>query len=73
MQHQHGRASSASAAAAQPSRRAYATLLYSDFIEGTRALGQSLRESGTSADTVVLVTPDVQQETKQKLAEDGWM
>ncbi|CAM9880469.1 unnamed protein product [Ectocarpus sp. 4 AP-2014] len=72
-QHQHGRASPASAAAAQPSRRAYATLLYSDFIEGTRALGQSLRESGTSADTVVLVTPDVQQETREKLAEDGWI
>ncbi|CAM9319029.1 unnamed protein product [Ectocarpus sp. 12 AP-2014] len=72
-QHQHGRASSPSAAAAQPSRTAYATLLYSDFIEGTRALGQSLRESGTSADTVVLVTPDVQQETRQKLAEDGWI
>ncbi|CAM9461097.1 unnamed protein product [Ectocarpus sp. 6 AP-2014] len=72
-QHQHGKASPASVAAAQPSRRAYATLLYSDFIEGTRALGQSLRESGTSADTVVLVTPDVRQETRQKLAEDGWI
>ncbi|CAM9705404.1 unnamed protein product [Ectocarpus sp. 8 AP-2014] len=72
-QHQRGKASPASVAAAQPSRRAYATLLYSDFIEGTRALGQSLRESGTSADTVVLVTPDVRQETRQKLAEDGWI
>lgn len=72
-QQEPGHASPASVAAAQPSRRAYATLLYSDFIEGTRALGQSLRESGTSADTVVLVTPDVRQETRQKLAEDGWM
>lgn len=71
--HQHDKASPASMAAAQPARRAYATLLYSDFIEGTRALGQSLRESGTSADTVVLVTPDVRQETREKLAEDGWM
>ncbi|CAM9974776.1 unnamed protein product, partial [Ectocarpus fasciculatus] len=72
-QHHHGKASPASAAAAQPSRRAYATLLYSDFIEGTRALGQSLRESGTSADTVVLVTPDVRRETREKLADDGWI
>lgn len=59
--------------AASPSRKAYATLLYSDFVEGTRALGQSLRESGTSADTVVLVTPDVRQQTREKLAQDGWM
>lgn len=54
-------------------KRAYATLLYSDFIHGTRALGQSLRESGTVADTVVLVTPDVRKETRDKLADDGWM
>lgn len=56
-----------------PQRRAYATLLYSDFVEGTRALGQSLRESGTTADIVVLVTPDVKQETRERLAQDGWM
>lgn len=54
-------------------RTAYATLLYSDFIHGTRALGQSLRESGTEADTVVLVTPDVSAETRERLAQDGWM
>eukprot|EP00903_Cladosiphon_okamuranus_P008344 g8027.t1 len=54
-------------------RRAYATLLYSDFIEGTRALGQSLRDSGTTADTVVLVTPDVRQETRERLTQDGWI
>lgn len=60
-------------AAGLPMRRAYATLLYSDFIEGTRALGQSLRDSGTTADTVVLVTPDVRQETRERLAQDGWM
>ncbi len=59
--------------AGSPARRAYATLLYSDFVEGTRALGQSLRESGTTADTVVLVTPDVRQETREILAQDGWM
>lgn len=59
--------------ASTTSRRAYVTLLYSDFIHGTRALGQSLRESGTSADTVVLVTPDVRPETRATLAEDGWM
>lgn len=58
---------------AASSRRAYATLLYSDFIHGTRALGQSLRESGTTADTVVLVTPDVGKDTRKKLSEDGWM
>lgn len=55
------------------SRRAYVTLLYSDFIHGTRALGQSLRDSGTSADTVVLVTPDVKSETRDTLQNDGWM
>lgn len=59
--------------AVSPMRRAYATLLYSDFIEGTRALGQSLRDSGTTADTVVLVTPDVRQDTRERLAQDGWM
>ena len=56
-----------------PSRRAFVTLLYSDFIHGTRALGQSLRETGTTADTVVLVTPDVRRDTRERLAEDGWM
>lgn len=56
-----------------PFRRAFVTLLYSDFIHGTRALGQSLRETGTTADTVVLVTPDVRRDTRERLAEDGWM
>lgn len=56
-----------------PSRRAFVTLLYSDFIHGTRALGQSLRETRTTADTVVLVTPDVQQDTREILKKDGWM
>lgn len=54
-------------------RRAYVTLLYSQFIHGTRALGQSLRDSGTSADTVVLVTPDVSLEARDTLSKDGWM
>lgn len=63
----------ASGADGPPQRRAYATLLYSDFVEGTRALGQSLRESGTTADIVVLVTPDVKQETRERLTRDGWM
>ncbi|CAM9834926.1 unnamed protein product, partial [Chrysoparadoxa australica] len=53
-------------------RRAYVTLLYSDFVDGTRALGQSLRLSGTEADTIVLVTPDVKQSTRAKLDADGW-
>lgn len=66
-------AKASDSAAGLPMRRAYATLLYSDFIEGTRALGQSLRDSGTTADTVVLVTPDVRQETRERLAQDGWM
>ena len=56
-----------------PFRRAFVTLLYSDFIHGTRALGQSLRETGTTADTVVLVTPDVRRDTRERLAQDGWM
>lgn len=54
-------------------RRAYVTLLYSDFIHGTRALGQSLRDSRTSADIVVLVTPDVTPEARNTLSRDGWM
>lgn len=60
-------------AASEVKRRAYVTLLYSQFIHGTRALGQSLRDSGTSADTVVLVTPDVNQEGRDMLSQDGWM
>lgn len=60
-------------AASEFKRRAYVTLLYSEFIHGTRALGQSLRDSGTSADTVVLVTPDVAQEARDTLSKDGWM
>lgn len=55
------------------SRLAYVTLLYSDFLHGTRALGQSLRETGTEADIVVLVTPDVTSRTRSTLAKDGWM
>lgn len=54
-------------------RRAYVTLLYSDFLHGTRALGQSLRDTGTSADTVVLVTPDVTEQARDTLSKDGWM
>lgn len=57
---------------AQP-KRAYVTLLYSDFLHGTRALGQSLRETGTKADTVVLVTPDVNTRARDILSRDGWM
>lgn len=51
---------------------AYVTLLYSNFVSGTRALGQSLRDTGTKADTVVLVTPDVSDGTKTLLKKDGW-
>lgn len=54
-------------------RRAYVTLLYNDFLAGTRALGQSLRDSGTTADTMVLVTPDVPEGAREVLASDGWM
>lgn len=69
----HGHGGRRSTLEKTSSRRAYVTLLYSDFIHGTRALGQSLRDSGTSADTVVLVTPDVKSETRETLKNDGWM
>lgn len=55
------------------SRVAFVTLLYSDFLHGTRALGQSLRDTGTMADKVVLVTPDVTAQARETLSRDGWM
>jgi hypothetical protein len=58
--------------AAKPLKRAYVTLLYSNFVAGTRALGRSLLDSGTDADLVVLVTPDVVQSTRAILEKDGW-
>ena len=55
-------------------RRAYVTLLYkTDLVDGARTLGQSLRETGTDADMVVLVQPKFPPETRNKLAEEGWM
>ena len=53
-------------------KRAYVTLLYSDFLAGTRALGRSLLDTGTTADLVVLVTPDVPQASRRILELDGW-
>jgi hypothetical protein len=58
--------------ATKPLKRAYVTLLYSNFVAGTRALGRSLLDSGTDADLVVLVTPDVVQSTRTILEKDGW-
>jgi hypothetical protein len=58
--------------AVKPLKRAYVTLLYSNFVAGTRALGRSLLDSGTDADLVVLVTPDVVQSTRTILEKDGW-
>ena len=53
---------------------AYVTLLYtgSGFFSAVRVLGQSLRESGTTRDYVVLCMDDVEQWAKDVLAKDGW-
>ena len=52
-------------------RRAYVTLLYKDFLAAVRTLGQSLRNTGTTADMVVLVTPEVSETSRKTLQEDG--
>lgn len=66
-----GAAPTTSASAGQ--RQAYATLLYGDaFLLGVRVLGQSLRETGTDRDLVVLVTEDVSDSSVMTLMLDGW-
>eukprot|EP00127_Corallochytrium_limacisporum_P004862 Clim_evm6s191 gene=Clim_evmTU6s191 len=57
----------------QNSRLAYATLLYGDAILGARVLGQSLRETGTEHDLVIIVTEDVTSEQIELLTRDGWI
>jgi len=52
-------------------RRAYVTLLYKDFLAAVRTLGQSLRNTGTTADMVVLVTPEVSESSRKTLQQDG--
>ena len=63
-------------------REAYVTFLYKTvrdesyregFEIGVRVLGQSLRESGTTKEYVVLCAPDVPKATKNVLATDGWI
>lgn len=52
---------------------AYVTMLYSSkFIDGARVLGQSLRETGTDADLIVLVKPKFPPKKKKLLTEAGW-
>jgi len=54
-------------------KEAYVTLLYGeDFFLGVRVLGQSLRETGTTRDQIVLLTEDVSREAEQILKQDGW-
>ena len=64
------------ASQAQPSasEEAYVTLLYGDvYILGVRVLGQSLRNTKTDRDCVVLCTEDVTESTKKVLQNDGWI
>lgn len=61
-------------------KEAYVTILWKikdevyqeGFDIGVRVLGQSLKESGTEREMIVLCTPDVPEETKHVLALDGW-
>ncbi|GBG68529.1 hypothetical protein CBR_g3073 [Chara braunii] len=56
------------------SKRAYVTLLYGDeFLLGVRVLGQSLRETGTTKDMVVLVSSGVSEPGISVLEADGWI
>ena len=56
-----------------PGKNAYVTLLYNDFVEGVRVLGQSLRETKTQMDMVVLATESVGENTRNVLRRDGWI
>ena len=56
------------------SQEAYVTLLYSDdFLLGVRVLRQSLIESNTEKNYVVLCSEKVSERAKIILAEDGWI
>eukprot|EP01024_Parvocaulis_polyphysoides_P055946 TRINITY_DN58057_c0_g1_i1.p2 TRINITY_DN58057_c0_g1~~TRINITY_DN58057_c0_g1_i1.p2 ORF type:complete len:133 (+),score=9.24 TRINITY_DN58057_c0_g1_i1:125-523(+) len=57
----------------QQSEYAYVTLLYGDgFLLGVRVLGQSLNESKTKFDKVVIIAGPVQHHTIKTLEQDGW-
>lgn len=58
---------------ASPTENAYATLLYGNFLLGTQVLGQSLKESGTANDMIVLCTKDVPESSKVILKNEGWI
>ena len=53
-------------------REAYVTLLFGDFLLGVRVLGQSLEESGTKKERIVITASDVSQESQDILENDGW-
>ena len=54
-------------------KEAYVTLLFGDFLLGVRVLGQSLKETGTTREMVVLTSSDVSLHTKDILLDDGWI
>ena len=55
------------------SDEAYVTVLYGEFLLGVRVLGQSLKQSQTERDRIVLCAPDVPDSAKEVLAKDGWI
>lgn len=55
-----------------PPKEAYATLLYGDFLVGTRVLGQSIRNTGTNRDYLALCTEGVSETSREVLRNDGW-
>ena len=55
------------------SEEAYVTLMYNGFFPAIRVLGQSLRESGTTRDYVVLCMDDVEKWARDILTRDGWI
>lgn len=57
-----------------PSDNSFVTLLYSDdHLFGARVLGQSLLDTGTTQDRVVLCTDTVSAESRNILQHDGWI
>jgi len=53
---------------------AYVTLLYGeDFLLGVRVLGQSIRETKTTYDLVVIVTGALSKQSQKTLRRDGWI
>lgn len=54
--------------------RAYVTMIAAgdEYVPGVEVLGQSLRESGSSQDLVLMATPDVPGDARKRLASRGW-